>query len=979
MNIRTIGRLLPGIILPAALGLFLLLLAGWTRPGHGPSTIIISEVAWGGTAANSADEWLELHNPGPTPIDLTGWHLQDGDGGLDILLNGSIPAGGFFLLERSDDNTISDIPADQIYTGSLSNSGETLTLRDTADQVIDTANNDGGGWPAGSGSPNYLSMERLGPTLPDSDTNWVGNNTVIRNGLDANGNPINGTPSQPNAAWQSSSTGDVLLDAVLYDGYTSGDSDEAIQLRNMIPNTITLAGWQLSDGTTTALFPAGAQLPPYATAWVTGDAAAFQQQFGHPPDITLASWPGFANSGDEVILRNSVNTLIDVLIYKAGDTGQPGWNGPALEPYLVSGVFAEEGQILYRLRDPLTGQIVPDTDTAADWAQMRDDVINGRKVRYPGWDLDPFFFTARITQTANLTVAIAPDNAYQAVVNQINSAQDSLLIETLTFENAALAQALAAAAGRGVAITVLLEGSPAGGLPDQERWVCQTIETAGGACWFMISDDALNIHDRYRFLHAKFILIDGQRALISSENLSPNSLPNDDKSDGTWGRRGVILITDAPGVVSHLQALWAADFNPAGHNDLFRWQAGHDTYGAPPAGFVPITITGGTTYTVRYATPLHVHGQLPLEIVQSPENSLRAPDSLLGLVARAAAGDTVLVQQLSERPYWGSSSSNPTDDPNPRLEAYLAAARRGATVRLLLDAYFDDGSSPTSNRATCEYVNAIALAEQLALECRLGNPAGLGIHNKMVLVEAAGQGWLHVGSLNGTEQSSKGNRELALQVQSNAAYALLAGMFDRDWPYSLYLPLIQNTTGRAYYPLISELLYDPFGTDEAEYIELANPTQGTLDISGWLIGDAVYPTDFEDVRQFPAGTLLPPGSTLVIATTATGFFAAFGHNPDFEIVDTDPAVPDLPDFPLWGDPAALLQLGNAGDEVLLRDPAGVVIDVVTYGSGSFPGVISCNLVTAANHSLERYPYWLDTNDCTTDFRDWPFPNPGSLP
>lgn len=261
MNIRTIGRLLPGIILPAALGLFLLLLAGWTRPGHGPSTIIISEVAWGGTAANSADEWLELHNPGPTPIDLTGWHLQDGDGGLDILLNGSIPAGGFFLLERSDDNTISDIPADQIYTGSLSNSGETLTLRDTADQVIDTANNDGGGWPAGSGSPNYLSMERLGPTLPDSDTNWVGNNTVIRNGLDANGNPINGTPSQPNAAWQSSSTGDVLLDAVLYDGYTSGDSDEAIQLRNMIPNTITLAGWQLSDGTTTALFPAGAQLP----------------------------------------------------------------------------------------------------------------------------------------------------------------------------------------------------------------------------------------------------------------------------------------------------------------------------------------------------------------------------------------------------------------------------------------------------------------------------------------------------------------------------------------------------------------------------------------------------------------------------------------------------------------------------------------------------------------------------------------------
>lgn len=308
---------------------------------------------------------------------------------------------------------------------------------------------------------------------------------------------------------------------------------------------------------------------------------------------------------------------------------------------------------------------MPDTDTAADWAQMRDDVINGRKVRYPGWDLDPFFFTARITQTANLTVAIAPDNAYQAVVNQINSAQDSLLIETLTFENAALAQALAAAAGRGVAITVLLEGSPAGGLPDQERWVCQTIETAGGACWFMISDDALNIHDRYRFLHAKFILIDGQRALISSENLSPNSLPNDDKSDGTWGRRGVILITDAPGVVSHLQALWAADFNPAGHNDLFRWQAGHDTYGAPPAGFVPITITGGTTYTVRYPTPSTSTASSPWKSYNPPKTACAPPTASWGLSPAPPPATPSSSSSSPSAPTGAAAAATPPTTPTP--------------------------------------------------------------------------------------------------------------------------------------------------------------------------------------------------------------------------------------------------------------------------------------------------------------------------
>ncbi|MBK8617018.1 MAG: hypothetical protein IPN96_07865 [Anaerolineales bacterium] len=47
-------------------------------------------------------------------------------------------------LKADDDTTISDIPADQIYSGSLNNSGETLTLRDNSTNIIDTANNNSG-------------------------------------------------------------------------------------------------------------------------------------------------------------------------------------------------------------------------------------------------------------------------------------------------------------------------------------------------------------------------------------------------------------------------------------------------------------------------------------------------------------------------------------------------------------------------------------------------------------------------------------------------------------------------------------------------------------------------------------------------------------------------------------------------------------------------------------------------------------------
>jgi hypothetical protein len=382
---------------------------------------------------------------------------------------------------------------------------------------------------------------------------------------------------------------------------------------------------------------------------------------------------------------------------------------------------------------------------------------------------------------------------------------------------------------------------------------------------------------------------------------------------------------------------------------------------------------------VNYSRPIAFVGHFPFEVVQAPENSLRDQDGLLGLLARAGAGDTLLIQQLQERAHWGVGGSDPLNDPNLRLEAYLAAARRGARVRLLLDSYFPADNEQLGNPSTCDYVNEIAHTEGLDLECRLGNPTGLGIHNKMILVEIEGKGWVHTGSLNGTELSAKGNREVALQVQSDAAYALLAELFWRDWPQRIYLPLALSQPGRARHIVISEIVYDPPGPDDAEFVELANPTLQPVDLSQWSLGDAVNVDDFEDVRRFPPGTIIQPESTLVVATTAAAFQAAFGALPDFEIIDSEPAVPELIDDPAWGDPAALLQLGNAGDEVLLRDPADVVIDVIAYGAGGFPGVISCNLLAPPNQSLERFPYWLDTNNCLADFREWPFPSPNQLP
>ncbi len=196
--------------------------------------VVINEIAWMGTEAYSVDEWIELYNTTDQDLDLTGWTLEAADGTPSITLSGTIPAHGYLLLERTDDTTVSDITADQIYTGALVNDGEELILKDTTGAIIDTANDDGGGWPAGD-KDTKSTMERIDPLAPDSDANWATNDGITRNGQDANGNLINGTPKAQNSVTNFPPVADAngpyscsVGDTINLDGSGSSDSDGSI-------------------------------------------------------------------------------------------------------------------------------------------------------------------------------------------------------------------------------------------------------------------------------------------------------------------------------------------------------------------------------------------------------------------------------------------------------------------------------------------------------------------------------------------------------------------------------------------------------------------------------------------------------------------------------------------------------------------------------------------------------------------------------
>lgn len=175
------------------LSLSAVLLGGFLSLGQ----VVINEVGWAGTAASGYDEWVELYNDSPFPVDISGWRLILGD--RELPLSGTIPPKGFFLLERTDDATVSGIPADLIYKGSLPNAGSVLRLVDPQGVVVDTANLGAKeGWFAGD-VESAASMERLSPEIPDSPVAWrTGTKGAA---FDAEGNPIYGTPKSENAAW----------------------------------------------------------------------------------------------------------------------------------------------------------------------------------------------------------------------------------------------------------------------------------------------------------------------------------------------------------------------------------------------------------------------------------------------------------------------------------------------------------------------------------------------------------------------------------------------------------------------------------------------------------------------------------------------------------------------------------------------------------------------------------------------------------
>lgn len=310
-------------------------------------SIIFNEIAWAGTTASDEDEWIELYNPSDSEITITGWQIKKNSclGTVYITLSGKVSKDGYFLLERgdtsTDNTTVSDVSASQIYlasaTPALSDSGETLYLCDNFGNFIDTANNEGLGnssnpWPAGNNSSNRPSMERL-TNSTEVDSSWGTNNGTTKNGLNANGGAIYGTPGKKNSTGNTSSSTSPtatpaptstpipptlaidprpILNEILarpgFDWNQDGKADvfdEFIEIKNLTAIDISLSGWKLDK-----VVPAGEPAKSFTLPAVTlkpGERIVF---YGKQTNILLS------DGGETVRLISPGGKIYDAFTYE---------------------------------------------------------------------------------------------------------------------------------------------------------------------------------------------------------------------------------------------------------------------------------------------------------------------------------------------------------------------------------------------------------------------------------------------------------------------------------------------------------------------------------------------------------------------------------------------------------------------------------------------------------------------------------------
>lgn len=130
--------------------------------------------------------------------------------------------------------------------------------------------------------------------------------------------------------------------------------------------------------------------------------------------------------------------------------------------------------------------------------------------------------------------------------------------------------------------------------------------------------------------------------------------------------------------------------------------------------------------------------------------------------------------------------------------------------------------------------------------------------------------------------------------------------------------------------IFTQILYDPPGKeDKEEWLEIYNPTDSSLELSGWSI------TDNSGTWEFPDQTATGPRSYLIIARDSEGFSNLTGCSADIGTFTRG--------------------LNNPGDQLSLKNPDLRIIDFVAWERGYNDAYPEWDISAGDGKSIKRKP------------------------
>ncbi len=488
-----------------------------------------------------------------------------------------------------------------------------------------------------------------------------------------------------------------ILHAVVADLPGTAPGDEAFAIAT--DTRWDLGGVSVTDGEGIWVVPPGTILDAGELAWVTGNLHAWQAHGGGPawewddPDLRLG------NHGDTLELRKG-STVLDAVGW--GDQGPL----PAASP---GGMWRQVN---------------------GDWVTPRLHRVGESNLAAPAFPVDA------------VTAYAAPDSSHQILLQLVEKAKHRIALHVYAFNHLQLAEALADAAARGVAVDILLDGNVVGA-SQRDRlataYQAGLIQANGGTVLAAQGG-------RYSHHHLKVLVADDHVA-VQSENWVETGAP----ASATAGNRGWgIVVHDAP------MADWFTGWLAA---DRQAW----DAMPAPTSDQRPITMAG-LEGRHRGVASAQLQGPFVVRPLIAPDHT--AYDGLIPALLRQAE-DRVWTQQL--RMQIRESNHLGWDAPDRYVDALTTAAQRGVDVRVQLAAPFSSDDR--------DNLDVAATLREAGAEATLWDHPRLGtLHNK---------GWIiddHVviGSMNGNHHSRSANREVTLVVEGADVANYYAALFERD-------------------------------------------------------------------------------------------------------------------------------------------------------------------------------------------------------